>query len=219
MIVDGPVLGTVVCVWLRVPQCCGEDRWVAAIGDVLGYARVSTGDQDLTGQRLQLEAAGASRIFEDVRSGRSMDRTGLRELLTYARPVDTLVVVCLDRLGSSLSELLDTIDLLKSRRIALRSLDEQIDTSSAAGELVFDVFGAIAQFERRLTAERTKDGVVTAQAKGKRPGRRPLDPHKATAALNLVTAGLSPTEAAQQLGLGRATVYREMARAGVRRPA
>ena len=189
------------------------------MGDVLGYARVSTGDQDLTGQRLRLEAAGALRIYEDVRSGRSMDRTGLQELLALARPGDTLAVVRLDRLGRSLSELLGTVDLLKSRRIALLSLEERIDTSSAAGELVFHVFGAIAHFERRLIAERTKDGIIAARARGKRPGRRPIDPAKAAAALKLVQAGLSPTVAARQVGLGRATVYREMAHAGVGRPA
>lgn len=188
-------------------------------GDVLGYARVSTGDQDLTGQKLRLEAAGALRVFEDVRSGRTMDRAGLRELLAYARPGDTLAVVRLDRLGRSLSELLCTVDLLKSRHVALLSLDERIDTGSAAGELVFHVFGAIAHFERRLIAERTKDGIAAARAKGKKPGRQPLDRDKAAAALKLVQAGLSPTAAARQVGLGRATVYREMAQAGVRRPA
>ena len=105
---------------------------------------------------------------------------------------------------------------LKERGVALLSLEEKLDTSSAAGELVFHVFGAIAHFERRLIAERTKDGIAAARARGKLPGRRPLDPEKAKAALSLVVAGISPTDAARQLGLGRATVYREMALAGVR---
>jgi DNA invertase Pin-like site-specific DNA recombinase len=82
---------------------------------------------------------------------------------------------------------------------------------------VFHVFGAIALFERRLIAERTKDGIAAARAKGKLPGRRPLDPKKASTALKLVTAGMSPTDAARQLGLGRAAVYREIAYAGLRR--
>ncbi len=97
------------------------------------------------------------------------------------------------------------------------SLEEKIDTGSAAGELVFHVFGAIAHFERRLIAERTKDGIAAARAKGKRPGRQPVDPDKVVAALKLVQAGLSPTEAGRQVGLGRATVYREMALAGITR--
>ena len=99
--------------------------------------------------------------------------------------------------------------------IALLSLEETIDTNSAAGELVFHVFAAIAHFERRLIAERTKDGIAAARAKGKHPGRRPLDADKIAAALSLVKAGLSPTAAAKQLGLGRSTVYREVNRAGI----
>jgi DNA invertase Pin-like site-specific DNA recombinase len=134
--------------------------------------------------------------------------------LAYARRGDTLAVVRLDRLGRSLAELLATAAALKERGIALLSLEEKIDTSSAAGELVFHVFGAIAHFERRLIAERTKDGTSAARAKGKRPGRKPVDAEKVRAALKLVDAGLSPTAAAKQLGLGRSTVYREMSLAG-----
>jgi len=188
------------------------------MGDVLGYARVSTGDQDVAGQTLRLERAGALRVFTDVRSGKAMDRPGLAALLAYARKGDTLAVVRLDRLGRSLTELLATVALLKERGIALASLEERIDTTSAAGELVFHVFGAIAHFERRLIAERTKDGIAAARARGKRPGRQPVDLEKVAVALKLVEAGLSPTAAARQLGLGRSTVYREVKLAGVRRP-
>lgn len=188
-------------------------------GDVLGYARVSTGDQDVAGQSLRLQQAGAIRVFTDVRSGRTMERPGLTALLDYARSGDTLAVVRLDRLGRSLAELLATVVLLKERGIALVSLEERLDTGSAAGELVFHVFGAIAHFERRLIAERTKDGIAAARARGKRPGRQPLDPDKISAALKLVAAGLSPTMAARQLGLGRSTVYREVGRAGIARGA
>lgn len=183
---------------------------------ILGYARVSTGDQDVAGQTMRLTQAGAIKVFTDVRSGRSMDRPGLQELLAYARHGDTLAVVRLDRLGRSLGELLTTVTMLKERGIALLSLEEKIDTSSAAGELVFHVFGAIAHFERRLIAERTKDGIAAARAKGKQPGRQPLDADRIEAALKLVRAGLSPTAAARQLGLGRSTVYREVNRSGLR---
>ena len=184
---------------------------------VLGYARVSTGDQDVAGQSMRLTTAGAIKVFTDVRSGRTMDRPGLQELLAYARHGDTLAVVRLDRLGRSLAELLMTVTMLKERGIALLSLEEKINTSSAAGELIFHVFGAIAHFERRLIAERTKDGIAAARAKGKRPGRQPLDADRIAAALKLVAAGVSPTAAARQLGLGRSTVYREVNRAGVQR--
>ena len=178
---------------------------------ILGYARVSTGDQDVAGQAMRLTGAGAIKVFTDVRSGRTMDRPGLRELLAYARRGDTLAVVRLDRLGRSLAELLATVAMLKERGVALLSLEERIDTSSAAGELVFHVFGAIAHFERRLIAERTRDGIAAARAEGRKPGRKPLDPGKLQAAMTLIRGGLTPSEAARQVGLGRSTLYRELA--------
>ena len=123
---------------------------------------------------------------------------------------DVVCVVRLDRLGRSLRELLETVELLKQEQIDLLSLEEKIDTSSAAGELVFHVFGAIAHFERRLIAERTRDGIESARAKGKRLGRPPLENTKRDAAFTLVEAGTSPRDAAKQLGLGRSTLYREL---------
>ena len=186
------------------------------MGDILGYARVSTGDQDIAGQTMRLEQAGAIRVFSDIRSGKSIDRPGLAALIDFARKGDTLAIVRLDRLGRSLAELLSTVAMLKERGIALLSLEEKIDTSSAAGELVFHVFGAIAHFERRLISERTRDGI--AAARGKRPGRQPLDQAKVDAAMTLIAAATSPSEAARQLGLGRSTIYREMRRFGISRP-
>jgi DNA invertase Pin-like site-specific DNA recombinase len=189
------------------------------VSDILGYARVSTGDQDVAGQTMRLNQAGAIKVFTDVMSGKNMDRPGLTQLLAYARKGDTLAVVRLDRLGRSLGELLTTVKLLHERGIAFLSLEEKIDTSSAAGELIFHVFGAIAHFERRLISERTKDGIAAARAKGRTPGRQPLDINKVEAALKLVEANTSPSEAAKQLGIGRSTVYREMRRLGIARPA
>jgi DNA invertase Pin-like site-specific DNA recombinase len=177
---------------------------------IVGYARVFTSDQDLAGQKHRLQAAGACRVFEDVTSGKSLERPGLAELLNYLRPGDTLAVVRLDRLGRSLRELLDIVEALNKREVALLSLEEKLDTSSAAGELVFHVFGALAQFEWRLIAERTRDGMIAARAKGSRPGRPLLDREKLEAALLLVKGGISPTKAARQAGLGRSTLYREI---------
>ena len=117
--------------------------------DALGYARVSTGDQDVAGQIMRLSQAGAIKVFTDVRSGRNMDRPGLRDLLGYARHGDTLAVVRLDRLGRSLGELLTTVTTLKGRGIALLSREEKIDTSSAAGELVFHPAGHLVWAEMR----------------------------------------------------------------------
>ena len=182
--------------------------------EILGYARVSTADQDISGQLMRLADAGATRSYQDVVSGRTFERPGLSVLLDYARAGDTLMVVRLDRLGRSLRELLGIVDGLKERGVALVSIEERIDTSSAAGELVFHVFGAIAQFERRLIAERTRDGLRAARAEGRLPGRPALDRDKLDAALTLVRSGLSPTRAARQVGLGRSTLYREIAALG-----
>ncbi len=182
------------------------------MADALGYARVSTAGQDLEVQRRRLrDEAKAVRVFEDVISGRSFERLGLTALLDYARPGDVVCVVRLDRLGRSLKQLLETVEDFKRRGLAFRSLEERLDTSSAAGELVFHVFGAIAHFERRLIVERTRDGIAAARARGKRPGRPPLDEAKLQAALTLVRSGLSPSFAAHQVGLGRSTLYRELA--------
>ena len=180
------------------------------MSDILGYARVSTQQQDLDSQKNRLTKAGAIKIFEDVISGKIFDRPGLEALIAYARPNDLLCVVRLDRLGRSLKELLETVEYLKKCKIGLMSLEEKIDTSSAAGELVFHVFGAIAHFERRLISERTKDGIEAARLKGRIPGRPALDKEKLDSALKLIKTGLSPTAAAKQLNLGRSTIYREL---------
>ena len=185
-----------------------ETRTVARVGDRLGYARVSTVEQDAGAQRDRLEAAGAIRVFEDVISGRKFDRPGLTALLDHARPGDSLCVVRLDRLGRSLKELLETVDELRDRKVNLISLEEKIDTTSAAGELIFHVFGAIAHFERRLIAERTKDGLARARKRGRKPGRPKIDKDTIDAALKLIDAGLSPGQAAKRLNIGRSTLYR-----------
>jgi DNA invertase Pin-like site-specific DNA recombinase len=182
------------------------------LADALGYARVSTAGQDLEVQRRRLrDEAKAVRIFEDVISGRSFERPGLAALLDYARPGDVVCVVRLDRLGRSLKQLLETVENFKARGLGFCSLEERLNTSSAAGELVFHVFGAIAHFERRLIVERTRDGIAAARARGSRPGRPALDEAKLQAALTLVRSGLSPSHAARQVGLGRSTLYRELA--------
>lgn len=181
---------------------------MARVGDILGYARVSTADQDLSGQKDRLLQHGAIRVFEDVISGKTFNRPGLAALLDQARPNDTLAVIRLDRLGRSLKELLETVDDLKAREINLISLEERIDTTSAAGELVFHVFGAIAHFERRLISERTKDGLASARKHGRVPGRPPLQPATISALQDLVGAGKSVSQAAKHLGIGRSTAYK-----------
>ena len=180
----------------------------ARVGDTLGYARVSTNDQNPDAQRDRLIEAGAIRVFTDIVSGKRFDRPALAELIDHARPGDRLCIIRLDRLGRSLRELLETVDGLKARGIHLISLEERLDTSSAAGELVFHVFGSIAHFERRLISERTRDGIAAARKRGRTPGRPPLNPETVSAAEKLIAAGLPPARAAKQLGIGRATAYR-----------
>lgn len=189
------------------------------MGDILGYARVSTGDQDLTGQTARLTRAGAIKVFRDIESDHPEGRPGLEGLLAATRKGDAIAVVRLDRLGCTIGELLATVATLKERGIALVCLDEKIDTRSADGALILRLFAAIAQCERRLAVERTKDEVAAAIAHGKRRGRPPLDADKITAALKLVESGLSPAAAARQLRLGRSTIYREVSRAGIERAA
>ena len=152
--------------------------------------------------------AGAIRIFTDVASRKRSDCPGLAELLDHARPGDRLCVTRLDRLGRSLRELLELVASLEACGVHFVSLEERLDTSSAAGELVFHVFGAIAHFEQRLISERTRDGIAAARKRGRTPGRPPLDPETVSAAQKLIEAGLSPARAAKQLGIGRATAYR-----------
>ena len=121
-------------------------------------------------------------MFTDMVSGKNFKRPGLAQLVDHARPGDRLCVTRLDRLGRSLRELLETVDGLQARGIHLVSLEERLDASSAAGELVFHVFGAIAHFERRLISERTRDGTAAARKRGRRPGRPTLDPETVAAA-------------------------------------
>ena len=179
-------------------------------GDILGYARVSTRDQDATGQEDRLIEHGAIRVFTDVASGARARRPALAELIDHARPGDILCITRLDRLGRSLKELLESVEDLQARGLHLVSLEEDINTSSATGELTFHVFGAIAHFERRLIAERTRDGLAAARKRGRVPGRPPLPAEKVSALRKLVASGMSAGEAAAQLGIGRSTAYRIM---------
>ena len=192
----------------------GSEVTADRTGDFLGYARVSTCGQDAAGQHDRLEGAGAIRVFTDVVSGAAGERPELARLIDHARPGDSLCVTRLDRLGRSLSELLETVEELKACSIHLMSLEERVDTASAAGELVFHVFGAIAHFERRLISERTREGIAAARRRGSRPGRPPVDPEKAAELRKLVDAGMTPGRAARQLGIGRSTAYRLVQKGG-----
>ena len=137
----------------------------------MGYARVSTDDQNLDLQKDALTRAGCQRILADHQSGAKAERPGLRAALDYARDGDTLVVWRLDRLSRSLKNLIEMVTQLKSRGIGLKSLQESLDTSSSSGKLIFHIFGALAEFERNLIRERTQAGLQAARARGRKGGR------------------------------------------------
>lgn len=131
----------------------------------IGYARVSTIDQNLDLQRDALEKAGCKKLFTDTASGAVDSRKGLADAIEFARSGDILVVWKLDRLGRSLKHLIETVNLLDSRGVGFASVQEQIDTTTPGGKLVFHVFGALAEFERELIRERTTAGLRAARAR------------------------------------------------------
>lgn len=140
---------------------------------IIGYARVSTDDQNLDAQTDALKMVGAERIFSDKISGVRRDRPELGAMLDQLRPGDVVVVAKYDRLARSLRDLLDLVETIKDRGAGFRSLAEDIDTTTPAGRLVFHVFASIAQFERERIAERTKEGLQAAKARGRVGGRPP----------------------------------------------
>src|SRR3954449_4124983 len=138
---------------------------------LIGYARISTIDQTLALQRDALTAAGCEQLYTDTVSGSVTERPGLTQALSHLRAGDTLVVWRLDRLGRSLPHLIETVSQLQQQGIGFRSLQEQIDTTTSGGKLVFHVFGALAEFERDLIRERTHAGLAAARKRGRLFGR------------------------------------------------
>jgi len=180
------------------------------MGHLLGYARVSTTDQQPQLQVDALEHAGCYRVFTETASGALTDRPTLAQVLDQLRPGDTLVVWKLDRLGRSLRHLVDLVTGLAERGVGFRSLQESIDTTTPGGKLVFHVFAALAEFERDLIRERTTAGLVAARARGRNGGRPPvLEPGQVELARELYASRRYTTvEIARRLKVGRSTLYR-----------
>lgn len=188
-------------------------RYSSVMGQVFGYARVSTGEQNLQMQFDALLEAGCDRILTEKASA-SGERPELTHLFDLLRAGDTVVVWRLDRLGRSVHDLIELVEDLQSRGVALKSIRETIDTSSAGGRLVVHVFAALAEFERDLIRERTVAGLASARARGRMGGRpRALSPDQARLARSAFNAGeTSVNDIAAALGVARSTIYRELRR-------
>lgn len=182
---------------------------------IIGYARVSMHDQNLDLQQDALQKAGCEKIFVDQITGKSFNRPGLEQTRKILRSGDTLIVWRLDRLGRSLKQLIELVGNLEDREIGFKSLTESIDTTSPSGKLVFHIFGALAEFERNLCAERTKAGLAAARARGRLGGRPKAFDDKQRDALVLLYKEKkhSVKEICHIMGISKQTLYNYLRKA------
>ena len=177
----------------------------------IGYCRISTGDQILDLQKDALMAAGCEKIYQDIISGSKSDRPGLTQAMEQLRQGDTLVVWRLDRLGRSLKHLITLIEELESKDISFKSLTESLDTSTSGGKLIFQIFGAIAEFERNIIRERIIAGLKAARARGRVGGRKQKHNQAVVnAAVKFANENpeVSITKVCKDFGISRDTFYR-----------
>ena len=176
---------------------------------LIGYSSVSTFDQNTDLQKDALDKAGCEKIFNDTISGTVSQRPGLTKAKEILRRGDTLVVWRLDRLGRSLKDLIDWMNYLDTEGIALKSLQESIDTSTATGKLVFHVFGALAEFERNLILERTQAGLSAARARGRLGGRpKSLNDDKKQVVTDLYNERKHPVKKiCEMMNISKPTLY------------
>ena len=176
---------------------------------LIGYARVSTPEQDLTMQLDALREAGCERIFSDKASGAKANRVGLADVLSHARAGDVIVVWKLDRLGRTMKGLVDLAAQLADRGVGFRSLTDGIDTAGTAGKLVFHIMAAMAEMERDLNRERTTAALDVARREGRVGGRKTvMTPKKLEAARKLLESGVKRREVAPMIGVSVPTIYR-----------
>lgn len=181
---------------------------------LLGYARVSTDDQNLDLQHDALKKAGCEKFYDDHMTGSKINRPGLEAAIEFAREGDIIVVWRLDRLSRSLKDLIEMVALLDEKKIGLRSLHESIDTSSSSGKLIFHIFGALAEFERNLIRERTHAGLQAARARGRKGGRpKKLSDDKAQLAMQLYNnKNHSIQQICTLIGISKPTLYKYLKR-------
>lgn len=176
---------------------------------LIGYARVSTRDQNLELQIEALTKAGCSKIFEDKITGSRAERPGLANVLQMLREDDTLVVWKLDRLGRSVKNLVDLVGELHKQGVQFKSLTDAIDTGTPSGRFFFHVMASLAEMERELTIERTRAGLEVARQLGRKGGRKRLmTDSKIESAKKLLDNGVPPRDVAKNLGVSVPTLYR-----------
>ncbi len=182
----------------------------ADMGQLVGYARTSTVDQEASfeHQQTKLKEAGCEKIFAEQVSAVSADREQFKRALDYVREGDVLVATKLDRIARSVTDLSNTVEYLKGRGVGLRILGTDIDTTTPHGSLMLNMLGAFAQFERDLLLERQRVGIAKAKADGKYKGRKPTAREQADRVLALSEQGVPKSEIAKRLGIGRSSVYR-----------
>lgn len=178
----------------------------------VGYARVSTEDQDLSIQMEALISAGCEKIFHEKRTGTSRERLELENCLSYLREGDTLVVTRIDRLARSLRDLQNIVYDLKERGVALRATEQPIDTSTAAGKAFLDMLGVFAEFETNLRKERQSEGIARAKKEGRYKGRKPTAMAKRDQIKKLAEEGMTKQAIAERLEVGVASVYRALSK-------
>jgi DNA invertase Pin-like site-specific DNA recombinase len=178
---------------------------------LVGYARVSTTDQNLARQTAALKDVGCIKIFEEQYSGAIKDRPQLNAALRYVRKGDVIVVTELSRLGRSLSHLIEVVTGLEAQGVGFRSLSEHIDTTTSSGRLVFHMMGALAEFERQLIRERTLAGLEQAKLRGVTLGRKKvMTQDRLALAKRMLDEGESVRTIADVIGVGRSTLYRHL---------
>ena len=176
---------------------------------LVGYARVSTLEQNLDNQLDKLKELGCDKIFTDKVSGAREERVGLKEMLDYVRKGDSIVVYKLDRLARSVKQLISLINSLNEKGVHFKSLSEQIDTSTSGGKLIFHIFASVAEFERDIIRERTYSGLKAARARGRQGGRPKLLNEEKAARLRELKKNynLSVKEICQMMGIKKSTYY------------
>ena len=177
----------------------------------IGYARVSTADQNLERQLDLLKSYGVDHIFQEKMSGTKRDRPELTKLLAHITEGDPVVIESLSRLGRSTKDLIELTELLQSKGVQLVSLKEAIDTSTPTGKLLFTLMSALAQFERDVIAERTKEGLKAARARGRKGGRPKCDSRKLQQAIKLYESNQHTVQEIEELtSIKKATLYRAL---------